>query len=64
MPNSYVCASVMGLGQFLLPTQHLEMTPTLVTRTGVHVSSNQPVWNADFKFRANGDVRNLVSPQS
>ena len=51
----------MDLGKFLLPEQHLEMPSALVMRTGVHDSSTQPVWNADVKFRANGDVRNLVS---
>jgi len=61
MPNSYVCASVMGLGQFLLPEQHLEMSSTLVTLTDVQECSNQPTWNAEMRFRANGDVRNLVS---
>lgn len=61
MPNSYVCASIMKLGQFLQLSQHIQMHPTHVKRTDVQDCSTQPTWNADMPFRANGDVRNLVS---
>jgi len=60
MSNSFVCASIMKLGQFLQLHQHIQMHATHVLQTVVQDCSTQPVWNTDMSFCANGDVRNLV----
>lgn len=61
MPNCYVCASIMSIGQFVPLDQHVALSSLHVVRTHVHECSTQPTWNFDIDFRANGDVRNLVS---
>ena len=60
IPNCYVCASIMNLGQFVQLDQHNAMKPIYVMQTGVQDCSSHPIWNTNLKFRASGDVRNLV----
>ena len=61
MPNCYVCASMMNIGQFVPLDQHLMMSSIHVLQSHVHECSTQPTWNFNFEFLANGDVRNMVS---
>lgn len=46
MPNSFVCASVMNLGQFLQLDQHVGMNPSLIQQTDVNECSTDPGGNS------------------
>lgn len=61
LPNCYVCASVVTLGQYVELDQHLKMSSADVQHTHVRESSTDPEWNAYMQFRSNDNVCNMVS---